>query len=427
MEFQPFNSVGGYSVNIPFINVIDSQGNITAPNGNIGNLIANTLTTTGNIAAPLFLGNIIGNVTAQTLTGTLTGNVIGNVVGNVIGDITGNVIGNSTGNIDSTYANIGFLTVGPITSTANITTTGNITATGNVTAAYFIGNVFGNTIGNFVVPGSNTTVIYNDNGSAGASENFKFDYGSNDLFVQGNIHAINFTGFFDGNAAAAYEVLTNNQPIINTIGTLTSLSVAGKTNLGSISNVTITGGTANYVISTDGTGNLSWKTQSVESPQGPNLAVQYNDNGSFNGSNNLIFTNSQNTLQLAGKFITNSLQVGIDVNRFYTSFVYSATTASTFPNQVLWGVAGNSISAVDFVIIATDSVGQARQTDKISAAILGTIVSHNEYGDLYINGGVGKFSVRYNNVSNNLELVVTPNTSNLVQYNMMITEYAPIA
>ena len=425
MEFQPFNSVGGYSVNIPFINVIDSQGNITAPNGNIGNLIANTLTTTGNIAAPLFIGNLLGNVTAQTLTGTLTGNVIGDVTGNVIGDVTGNVIGdvtgNLTGNINSPYANISFLTVGPITSTSTIT------ATGNITAPYFIGNVFGNTVGNFVVPGSNTTVIYNDNGSAGASENFKFDYGTNDLFVQGNIHAINYTGFFDGNAAAAYEVLSNNQPAINTIGTLTNLNVSGNTNLGSISNVTITGGSANYVISTDGTGNLSWKNQSVETPQGPNLSVQYNDNGSFNGSNNFVFNNNQNTLQLAGKFITTSLQIGIDVNRFYTSFVYSATTASTVPNQVLWGTAGNSISAVDFVIIATDSVGQARQTDKISAAILGTIVSYNEYGDLFINGGVGKFSVRYNNLTNNLELLVTPNTSNIVQYNMMITEYAPIA
>jgi hypothetical protein len=36
------------------------------------------------------------------------------------------------------------------------------------------------------------------------------------------------------------------------------LTVTGLTNLGSVSNITITGGTSGYVLSTDGAGNLSW-------------------------------------------------------------------------------------------------------------------------------------------------------------------------
>lgn len=45
---------------------------------------------------------------------------------------------------------------------------------------------------------------------------------------------------------------------LTTVGTLTTLTVSGTTNLGAVGNVHITGGTANYVLITDGTGNLSW-------------------------------------------------------------------------------------------------------------------------------------------------------------------------
>ena len=37
-----------------------------------------------------------------------------------------------------------------------------------------------------------------------------------------------------------------------------SLTVTGVSNLGDVSNVKITGGSANYVLTTDGLGNLSW-------------------------------------------------------------------------------------------------------------------------------------------------------------------------
>lgn len=41
-----------------------------------------------------------------------------------------------------------------------------------------------------------------------------------------------------------------------------NLTVSSVTNLGSVSNVKITGGTADYVLRTDGSGNLSWVAQS---------------------------------------------------------------------------------------------------------------------------------------------------------------------
>jgi hypothetical protein len=55
-----------------------------------------------------------------------------------------------------------------------------------------------------------------------------------------------------------------------TVGTTTDLSVTGNAvftgsnvSLGNVANVHISGGTADYVLKTDGTGNLSWTAQSV--------------------------------------------------------------------------------------------------------------------------------------------------------------------
>jgi hypothetical protein len=66
-------------------------------------------------------------------------------------------------------------------------------------------------------------------------------------------------------ATVAGTVTTSSQPNITSTGTLTSLTVSGNVSLtgsnvslGSISNLHISGGTANYVLKTDGAGNLSW-------------------------------------------------------------------------------------------------------------------------------------------------------------------------
>jgi len=65
-----------------------------------------------------------------------------------------------------------------------------------------------------------------------------------------------------GNALIAGTVYTNAQPNITSVGTLSALTVNGLTNLGAVGNLTITGGTANYVLQTNGSGALSWVAQS---------------------------------------------------------------------------------------------------------------------------------------------------------------------
>lgn len=68
----------------------------------------------------------------------------------------------------------------------------------------------------------------------------------------------------------------NGNVVANTF--VGSLNVTGSANLGNVSNLVITGGTANYVLTTDGAGNLSWSA-----PSGGNGVSAVSDNFTGNG------------------------------------------------------------------------------------------------------------------------------------------------
>jgi hypothetical protein len=87
--------------------------------------------------------------------------------------------------------------------------------------------------------GSNTQLQFNNAGSFGASSNLTFNSSTNLLTVTGNI-------------------ATSNLSVTGNV-TFTGSNVS----LGSISNLHISGGTADYILKTDGTGNLSWIAQSI--------------------------------------------------------------------------------------------------------------------------------------------------------------------
>jgi len=81
-----------------------------------------------------------------------------------------------------------------------------------------------------------------------------------------------------------------------------NLVVEGKTNLGLVGNVTITGGSNNYVLRTDGTGNLNWANiqSEIANAGGSNTAVQYNNDGLFGGSASFTFDKDTSLLRLQG-------------------------------------------------------------------------------------------------------------------------------
>lgn len=81
-----------------------------------------------------------------------------------------------------------------------------------------------------------------------------------------------------------------------------NLTVEGKTNLNNVGNITITGGSNNYVLRTDGSGNLTWANiqSEIANAGGLNTYVQFNNNGLFGGSANFTYDNSTNTLSVQG-------------------------------------------------------------------------------------------------------------------------------
>ena len=145
-----------------------------------------------------------GNVNATNLSAT--GYVYGNGV--FLTGITATGTNYSNANVAAylpTYSgNIGNISVSSLTTPNTISAAGNITTSG-----YFIGTFLGNVVGNLVVPGSNTQVLYNNNGNAGASPGLTFNTNGNVLSVLGNINV-------QSNIAAA-NINSGNVSAIGTI------------------------------------------------------------------------------------------------------------------------------------------------------------------------------------------------------------------
>jgi hypothetical protein len=91
-----------------------------------------------------------------------------------------------------------------------------------------------------------------------------------------------------------------------------NLTVEGQTNLGAVGNVTIDGGSVNFVLRTDGLGNLSWAniTSEIAVPGGPNQAVQFNDGNAFAGDPDFKYIANTKTLNLRNLQTTQSANLG---------------------------------------------------------------------------------------------------------------------
>jgi hypothetical protein len=208
------------------------------------------------------------SVTANVTSGNLIalGNVVGNnaTVTNLIQSGTASVTGNLTaGNVNTsgTVSTSGNVQANNISVTSLIATTGNISATGNVTAANFIGNI----TGSFSAPGSNTQVLFNNNGVIAAQQGLVFDSVANTLTVGGSISTnnggnLNVAGSIStvGNvtvAAGNVNSLNVNTQSVTATGAVVggNISTAGNLSVGS----TVTSGNINSSGRISATGNIS--------------------------------------------------------------------------------------------------------------------------------------------------------------------------
>lgn len=249
----------------------DTAGNLSAP----GNISA-----AANVIAPYVHGTVNLSATANVVAGNVISQGIASVAGNIIGNnvnfqtsatggaisVSGNIqSGNlSTTNI-SAAGNVltamrlsqGLSAVGDISTVGNVLTQGQMSALGNVvTSSYFIGNFQGNITGNLTVPGSNTQVLYNNDGNAGAAASFTYQADANLLTVLGNISAqgnvqfgniltaglISATGNLTaGNVITGGELIATDNVSganINTAGSVSAVANVVANNVNATANVT---------------------------------------------------------------------------------------------------------------------------------------------------------------------------------------------
>jgi hypothetical protein len=194
-------------------------------------------------------GSLLTNLTGANVTGYVPNANIANIAYSVaIANVTG--IGNiATINKDGNASNILYGNGVFAAPTA-------VTSYANSNVATFLGSYGSNTI-------STTGNITAGNANLGNLIIANYHSGNGSLLT--SLTGANVTGQV-GNALVAGTVYTNAQPNITSVGTLTGFTSNGIINftntsnvsLGAVGNLKITGGTANYYLKTDGTGNLSW-------------------------------------------------------------------------------------------------------------------------------------------------------------------------
>ena len=327
MAAEYFNSIGGFSAGLPEVPVIDANGNI----------ITNVLTN-GNVFANVVYATYFRWANGQSFTGVAGGNTT---------QLQYNNNGTFAGIPNVTFSG-GNLSLG---SVANLKILGGTNGyvlqtdgTGNLTWA-----ASGGGGGNGSPGGTNAQIQFND------------------------------AGTFGGDVGFTYNKTTDTMSAVN-------VNVTGEANLGSVANVTITGGTAGYLLRTDGAGNLSWVAGGGGgngTPGGSNTQVQFNDETTFAGDADFTFDKITGILSIP---IVNATTVS--ASGFQTT---GNLTAANIKANTLANISGNLrvTGNVNFSGAANVTLGSVANL-KISGGTNGYVLTTDGLGNLdWAAGGGG--------------------------------------
>jgi hypothetical protein len=464
MAAELFNSLGGFSVNIPPIEVVDSNGNIvsnfnnlsgnvsanviyanafyfpngapfmTLPGGNDTQLQFNNSGTFGGIPNATWDGKILslGDVSQLSIgggengyflqtdgEGRLTWSVAGggNGGGNTSpggsnmqvqfndqgifgGDAgfmynkTSNTltIGNTvvTTNINATTANLTKV------NTSNVNVAGNIVATGNVQASYFLGN--GSQLTGIVAGVANTVSNSYQPNITQVGTLLNLSVGNGGIISSSFVTAASFSTA--GTMNAANIRITTFANITGTLYGLGNVNFATSPdiNLGQPSNIHIAGGLAGYILSTDGSGNLSWIENNANAglPGGNTTQIQFNDGGVFGGVANFTFNQYSNTLTVDNaNTIKTTVGSNLTVNTGGKLNVLGNLSANTSPNVSL-GYVGNIhiFGGTNGQVLTTDGLGNLawQTTTSNGNGVPGGSNSQIQYNDNGLFGGSPYFT-----------------------------------
>jgi hypothetical protein len=266
------NFIGIFANGTSNISISSSAGNINfgvAGNANIltvtgtGINVAGTINATGNISGTVF--GPLANGNSNVRIATANGNVTISAVGNNIVTVTGTGV-NVAGTLNTGSGNV---IVGNLNASgiiiANTQLQANV-ATGTsplvVLSSTQVPNLYSSRANvadtSTITPiTSGTYYIPFISGTASANYGFNSNATFSANIANGAVIATTFVGNVSGTTLGG-TLTTAAQPNITSTGTLTSLTVSGKSNLNSVGNVYISGGSANQILQTDGSGNLSW-------------------------------------------------------------------------------------------------------------------------------------------------------------------------
>jgi hypothetical protein len=174
-------------------------------------------------------------------------------------------------------------------------------------------SLYGGTSGNVTVSSKNITTLYNTTASNIVTanvpdRNFTTLYGTTTAEIQPS------RGYGNANVERFLNAGTDGANTVQSIHMSGSLYVGGNSYLGNVGNVFITGGTYNYVLTTDGTGNLSWTEQQGGGGDGNSTPYIHFDvtstgnNQQFTDANLEVYSNSYNM---------NVFKNGINIEPFF--------------------------------------------------------------------------------------------------------------
>jgi hypothetical protein len=260
-----FATVSGSNTQVQFNNSgsFGSSANFTFDS------TSNTLSVDNFVGNGSGLGNITGsNVTGQVPNSSIAGTVYTNAQPNItsVGTLTSVTI---SGNLTSGNANLG-----------NLASANYFSGSGNLLSNIVGGNVTGqvsyaavaNSVAGANVSGA-VTYAATANAVSGANVMGEVSYAAvaNSVAVAnvsgiGNIATINKDGnasniLYGNGVFASAPVTYGDSNVATYLPTYTGNLSPGNISI-SVANLFITGGTANYVLKTDGSGNLSWAEQS---------------------------------------------------------------------------------------------------------------------------------------------------------------------
>jgi hypothetical protein len=383
-------NVSGVVANATHANISDSSNSVAGANviGSVANATHANISDSSNSVAGANVTGSVANATFANISGlsySVSGANVSGQVANAL--IAGTVYDNSQPNITS---------VGTLTG---------LTSSGNISAPYFLGNVVGNISGNIVVPGLQWNVLFNDSGSANASNNFLFDANANVLSVTGNVSGTYLlgNGYYITGLPASY----GNAEVANYLPTFTGNLSAGNANLGNsvVANYFVGNGSLlTGIVATTGNSNYANFAGNAFSVTGSNVSgevananyASYAGNAFSVSGPNVIGTvaNANYSLYSGESFsVTGGNVSGQVANANYS--VFSGTAFSVAGSNVTGEVANANYAAYagNFSGNVGNSnyanfAGNVVNNSQSNITSLGTLVDLNVEGNIFTNTAV---------------------------------------